>query len=746
MADTEDDIKYAIRVLRRLENGTVGVFYVDAMTGDTLDSLDGYELVSTGNLEGGNEVEDEDGGDESPSPFKGRGGGISGGGGGGTNFLQDALPWSETLIPQLFPSTASWFGGEKAKAVEEKVKKSGGVIQPARPSQNSKQPTNQPLPNLDKDYTGPAPGAMDMGRGLTSVPPVLAPQSTPSPSRSSKGSDTLEEKAGLQLTPNSSGEARQQSYYGTDDPYYNFTPETRNIANAVADDTEAKNINSGFRNPEHNDAVDGATNSLHKEGKSFDLNLDGLSDQEKSDVVSNLAFLSSVTPNTDVNLGFYSGSNVIHVDSQGRFDPEAPEKTGGLSVMMDRTRLNGAENKIPDWAMSGLQQPEIDKWAPIPGEKPVLADATGEPARTNDGRDRAFSETPGDSILSRGGSVGGLETNGTVAEKIIDSAVNPVYNDDDLTNAGTAASYGLSRVPDATEIDGLARTFAGELGPNTLAGIVNNDPAALAELASMVSTYENRLQSGSEDVLRGSQYNSNLASNKAVTDGNYAQYGGALNDSIGAFYQGDLAGKGNTQSTHYYGDYVNPSWASAMEGTSQFDSPHIFGNIPGEYETNVGFLDSVREVGGDRVNRQVSESNTLGRGLDTSPLSSPPSIADSGGGQFDTSSYYGSDGSNDGAGYNTPSGLGGSGSGGGFTVGDIAASLGGDSGGGQFDSNGSSSGSSTGGYTGGSSDTGSWGQGGGNSSPSSGSSSSSGGSYDAGVSAGGATDDYFSGW
>ena len=683
--DTSTDKKYAIRVLQRLPNGTVGVFYLDALTGEMLSSLDGYELVSDGNLEGGNEVDDTtDSSDSSDSPWGEDGnvrrfgsaskfGGGGGDGGGLYAAKANAANWGDSIFSQLFPSLASWFGGTKAQTIADKVTKSGGVIQPVQQQPTPPVPTAQQVG--DKEF---APGAMDMGAGLGSVPPDLV---TSTPSKDPWGQDRYSFPGamdmGLQLqtpptgvygtdipvptarpsvdpasgsvsgnngtglaSPVLNNPANQEKYYGTTDPFYGMKPETKSLLDKVVNDTAATSINSGYRDEEHNAAVGGQPGSLHQEGLSFDLDLTGLTDAEKSAVVSELAFQSSVTPNTNVNMGFYSGSDIIHVDSQGRYDPVAPEKTGGVSVMMDMTRLNGAENKIPDWAKEGLKQANIDARAPVPATKPDNWDQIVEDANKGAAGNTLTKAVEASDVNP---SVSPSANPQTTAQQI-NASVNPATTTDDLTNAGTAASYGLSRTPSQAEIDNMARTFAGELSPEALNGVVNNDPAAMAELASMVSTYENRAMSGDTDPSRGSQYNSNLPSNAATTAGNYGLYGGALAESIGDFYNGQLAGLGNTDATHYYNpDIANPSWGSQMTGVTGYGLGHTYGTIPGEYTTDLSKNPAVQQAGADRVNYQYDNNKQI----DNSSLTnSAPNIGpDYGANEFGglNSSNYGSD-------------------------------------------------------------------------------------------------------
>ena len=757
---SSENTKYATRVLKRLPDGTVGVFYIDVETGETLDSLDGYELVGQGNLEGGSDTSQPDTGARTNTPSSGGFTNFSNGSTSGGGHGRDFYPVEDTIFGKLWKRLT----GKEAEDASV-----GAYIPPAQPTQIPKQ-----TQNAGTNQTTQFPGAMDLGSGLGGTPAELQkaadnwrpyglddyqtgygtndqyqkekeqaqkPVSSlddyktgygnPYPSQSSDSQSQTVDPSRRDVTDiqnnsvsiSSSGAARAKSHYGTSDPFYGMDAGTKGLLQDVANNTSADTINSGYRDEAHNKEVGGAGGSLHKEGLSFDLNLDGLTDKEKSDVVSRLGFMSSVS-SLDVNLGFYSGSNVIHVDSKRRYDPVTPEKTGGLSVMMDRTRgadKGGVADNLPDWAKAGLTNEAIGKWAPVPTPRPD----NSNPVDPATGMTKGAS---GNEIMSAV-NPNPSEDKDTAARSILDAAKDPAKTTDDLTVAGTAASYGLSRKPSDAEISDLARTFSGELSPNSLAGVVKGDPAALAELVSMASTYENRLQSGAGDVLRGSHYNSNLKENSTTTDYNYSLYGDALKSALSDYYSGGLAGIGKTDATHYYNPQISsPSWSAAYPAGSMFGD-HLF-QSSNEYPTDLSKLPSVQAAGAARVNNQYNNNQQLDNSSLTdsaprvaSPISSyygddgqgssgartnTPSgsvgnftvndIANSLGGSVSTDSgdiadssgnsmlgspiesYYGSSGSNSGAGYSTPSSSSsGSGSGGGFTVSDIMDSLGGSS-------------------------------------------------------------------
>lgn len=595
MAEAEDT-KYAIRVLRRLDDGTIGVFYVDAETGETLDSLEGYELVSAGNLEGGNEVED-DGETESPNNFSGYGGTgrplYSGGG----LIPSESLPWKDTLLGQIFSK-------DKAKDIEKKVTSSGGVIQPAKEVRTEAKNVQGPL-DMGKSIGQSLPDDLKYGdiSNLSNMSDLVVASGPANDfDRNYDYNDKTINEGGLYQAPKSAPvdlsyqkEGSQTTRQG------DVESQILGAASVAAQNTLGPGayavVNSGGqgsgRDPKMKDQPGGWTGSEpHNDGRAGDIaffSADGTpANQEQM-----ASILADVSRMGITGTGYgndYMGVNVAHMDlgknrswgskkADGKYNPI--EMTTEQKALMDKAK--------DDYVRMGQV---------IPAERPTNIT---NPILAEDGKEKP-----------------------TVAQTINKSVTDPVKNADDLTIAGTAASYGLSRQPSKAELADLARTFAGELSGDTLRGIVQNDPVALAELASVVSTYENRVQSGASDALRGSQYNSNLSDNSKVTNENFGLFGDILQDQIGSFYQGGLSGLGNTDATHYHADYVNPSWSTAMVGTSQYDSPHIFGTIPNEYQTDVGFLPRVQEVGADRVNYQYDNNRQLDN---RSILDSAPSFS-----------------------------------------------------------------------------------------------------------------------
>jgi hypothetical protein len=174
---------------------------------------------------------------------------------------------------------------------------------------------------------------------------------------------------------------------------------------------------------------------------------------------------------------------------------------------------------------------------------------------------------------------------GLLAGSVTNTGTPGRFADVDLSEASAAkmASMGLvSRTP--AERESIARAIAGELSPASLRGLKANDPNALSELASMVSTMENRIASVGTvaGALKPSQYNSLMSENLGVTNQNFGIYGDAINKGLEGFYNGTVSPT-DFGATHYHNPAISdPAWAGAMVDPTTMGN-HVFGGIPGEY-------------------------------------------------------------------------------------------------------------------------------------------------------------------
>lgn len=129
----------------------------------------------------------------------------------------------------------------------------------------------------------------------------------------------------------------------------------------------------------------------------------------------------------------------------------------------------------------------------------------------------------------------------------------------------------------------MVTTIAGELGSNTIQGILSGDPrrvnVARREVADIASTMLNRqMATGNwNQVVDGTQYNSRMPQNMGTTLRNQSLIGGFLEQALGDFNAGTLTGNA-PNATHYHASYMTPSWAGSSFNQVQ-SGEHIFSNV-----------------------------------------------------------------------------------------------------------------------------------------------------------------------
>jgi hypothetical protein len=122
-------------------------------------------------------------------------------------------------------------------------------------------------------------------------------------------------------------------------------------------------ITSGYRSPEHNRRVGGAPKSMHVQGKAADIDMSGMSEQQRAALVEALR-AQGVT-----RFGTYSSSpNMLHVDLS--------DANGAFWQMHDSTNRNMAQ--APAWfrGIGGAPAPDVrmasnDMTQPVPTGDPV---------------------------------------------------------------------------------------------------------------------------------------------------------------------------------------------------------------------------------------------------------------------------------------------------------------------------------------------------------------------------------------
>lgn len=141
---------------------------------------------------------------------------------------------------------------------------------------------------------------------------------------------------------------------------------------------------SGYRDPERNAAVGGAKESQHLTGNAMDISIRGMSDAEKSALVTSLADSGAK------RIGIYSGNTGLHVDMAEGYPP--PE--GYTFYPMFDSSFRNIGN-APSWFVQTAQGnplPEAQQYIKTP-DTPL--EATGTPAATASNVDPKLLATVG---------------------------------------------------------------------------------------------------------------------------------------------------------------------------------------------------------------------------------------------------------------------------------------------------------------------------------------------------------------
>lgn len=369
------------------------------------------------------------------------------------------------------------------------------------------------------------------------------------------------------VNPLGIGNAHSLNFYNPGQDNIDARLETAlNWANVEIGNNQPLGITSGYRSPEHNKKVGGAPRSYHVSGDAADIDMSGMSEEQRMHLVHELGQRGAG--------GFitYSKSpNMLHVDMR-------PMEGGAPKFMHDRSSAN--MSKADGW----FQRMAEDRGMLVPNNAPVPS------VKPNDPIAESLDPIKATSSLDQLQRSSDNYAKGLVKESLAAPATDRFK--DSLKDASPAkfASLGLTPRSDA-QIEAIARTFAGELSPAQLEGIVAGDPVARTELAAMITTVENRAASKKykslDEALVPSQYNSLMDSKAAVTNSNFAKYKDSLVDTISTFYKGGLESPDYGATSYYNKDLVSPSWGDKMSSQSLIGD-HTYGSLP-EYGPNKAF-------------------------------------------------------------------------------------------------------------------------------------------------------------
>lgn len=383
----------------------------------------------------------------------------------------------------------------------------------------------------------------------------------------------------MKQAPSMSAFNRREPPTGSKGTVENFdrtglSPQANSMVDRIAKDVPGLGVNSGFRSAQRNAEVGGAKSSQHIQGNAIDINVAGMSNEQKRDV------LESAVRGGARGVGIYASGNSLHVDVRDSPTTWGPSGYTGSGI--------GA---MPEWSRDTLEA--MYGAGPTGQVGPRLGP-------TPKSREQALREAP---IESR--NLGPVSIAGD------DLAFTSRPNFKDMTT-GQVASSGFGQKPSEAQIDAMAYTLAGELDPTEM-----NNPTAVANLAA---TINNRVQTvGIKDTFTGTQYNSLMPENRRVTEANYKEFGQNLKQNIRDFYDGKNAPT-TPDATHYYNpDIANPAWGGKLQNTV-YEGKHTIGNIPGEYENTKQAAAEVRRQADDSFTSR-SLASQAGRNVENTDKS-----------------------------------------------------------------------------------------------------------------------------
>lgn len=414
----------------RTANG-LQVVWIDVATGKQVNDTNGWDIVSgndadfptTSSSTSTSSLEDElndilgiDGGEEYRPTDRPRGG--SGGGG-------SKVPYNENLtdtprntkvvdggLQGLFDAAQSigLFGGGLGM-----IGKLLGVKDNAKVDPETGEPIEQPsvADRIVEHFTGGGEDPAGDGEAIVETPTSVSPNST--------------NEIDTSITPVRGGDVSQTTNWNgkgehLQDDLLGVVQKAQGLVSFPI------NINSGYRDPNKNKEVGGANKSEHLHGNAVDVSLEGLNEEQRTELVRALAQSGAL------RLGAYSGNTAIHVDMAQGFD----SRRGKYSAypMFDKSIKN--MGNAPSWFTNGLDGARLTGPAPTPATRPVptvppirTMNAGFEDPKTNTGN---FKNAPSPELQT---IVGDLRF---------------ALTEDPRTNTGSAANFGPGLVDGARNI------------------------------------------------------------------------------------------------------------------------------------------------------------------------------------------------------------------------------------------------------------------------------------------------------
>lgn len=183
-------------------------------------------------------------------------------------------------------------------------------------------------------------------------------------------------------------------------------------------------------------------------------------------------------------------------------------------------------------------------------------------------------------------NVGVSQDMGTIGQGL--AAMNEGYTPGTAMTPANFSAVQMGYQYSPEQIKDMSYAIAGELGPTTLKGLVDQNPTAVNETAAVLGTIDNRVNAvanvGYKDPLGQA-----LTAYDSVTKGfaatntarNYAQYGPTVQDTVKGLLDGTISAQNPAQQTTHYANMseVSPSWGKtqSFKDTQTQVGAHTFG-------------------------------------------------------------------------------------------------------------------------------------------------------------------------
>lgn len=316
-----------------------------------------------------------------------------------------------------------------------------------------------------------------------------------------------------------------------------------------------------------------------------------VTDRDKLGKVANAAVAAGKSVGFGAT-GGYMGGTVMHVDDTR---PTNPNTWGGFAF--SESPQAAAQQRAAMANYSGIGVPGTREMALQSMETPqdqlsnIQAGVTSAIAQPSfdvpSVEAPAVAENPTIDSMSNmtAASTPGV-TSGITSQSL--SSLNEGYTPGTAMSPANFSAVGMGYQYSPEQVKDMSYAIAGELGPTTLKGLVDQNPAAVNETAAVLGTIDNRVNAvanvGYKDPLGQA-----LTAYDSVTKGfaatntarNYAQYGPTVQDTVKGLLDGTISAQNPAQQTTHYANMseVSPSWGKtqSFKDTQTQVGAHTFG-------------------------------------------------------------------------------------------------------------------------------------------------------------------------